>query len=194
MMMGGEDPQKTMGPTTNKTSNDTEDEESDDDDSTLPKGRYVRLTFDDSQGGNIALALNIYEMRVYDENGVNIAANKPATSSSIFSSKYPTANAFDDDDTTLFHTAHDEIVDFIEVDLGKEKRISKIQIHNMYTNDMSMDVKVKNRLRFGRSRVVIKDASDTPVLTTPELKHADYFYTIDFSEPEPDWVASESAN
>ena len=191
--MGGEDPQKTMGPTTNKTSKDSSDD-TEDDDSTLPKGRYVRLTFDDSQGDNIALALNIYEMRVYDENGVNIAANKPATSSSIFSSKYPTANAFDDDDTTLFHTAHDKIVDFIEVDLGKEKRISKIQIHNMYTNDISMDVKVKNRLRFGRSRVVIKDASDTPVLTTPELKHADYFYTIDFSNPSPDWVASESAN
>jgi hypothetical protein len=175
LMMGGDDDKKTgpTGPTG----------------PVLPKARYVRLTFDEAGGAKTAIAININELRVLDKSGTNLALNKTVTKSSFYANnaQYDAPNAFDGNEETMFHTQHDEIVDWIEVDLGSEQEIAKIEISNEFTEDLHAGIKVKDRLKEGGTHVVLKNASGSIVKTTPKLTTTAAKYTIDFNNATPAW-------
>ena len=155
----------------------------------LPKARYVRLTFDEAGGSKTAIAININELRVLDKSGTNLALNKTATKSSFYNNQpiYDAPKAFDANEDTMFHTNHDTIVDWIEVDLGSEQEIAKIEILNEFTELAHAGVKVKDRLKEGGTYVVLKNASGSVIKTTPKLTTTAAKYTIDFNNATPAW-------
>ena len=151
-------------------------------------GRYVRVSLSNTAGADIAYALNILELEVYDASGTNIAKNKTATSSSVYQNQdqYQAVKAFDGLDDTLFHSAHDSVVDWLEVDLGGIKKINKIVIKHPDSDASYKSVAVKDRLR---GYVEIKDDSSVVVKTTPEITvtNTTNTYTYDFTKASPTW-------
>ena len=181
LMMGGDDKKGPTGPSSTGPTGPTGP--------VLPKARYVRLTFDEAGGSKTAIAININELRVLDKSGTNLALNKTATKSSFYANdaQYDAPKAFDGNEETMFHTNHDTIVDWIEVDLGSEQEIAKIEISNKFTDAAHAGVTVKDRLKEGGAHVVLKSASNTVVKTTPKITTTAAKYTIDFNDSTPTW-------
>jgi hypothetical protein len=152
----------------------------------LPKVRYVRLTFDNNGGQDRYLALNIHELRVLNRTGQNIALNKTAKSSSYWDGNTKASKAFDGSDTSYFHSAHDTTVDWVEVDLGSDQEIAKVEVWNVFSNSSYAGVKVKDRLKVGGARVTLK-ASNGSTITTPKIKFTSAKYAINFNNPTPNW-------
>lgn len=84
--------------------------------------------------------LNIMELEVYNNSGVNIARGRPVASSGALSSYYRDNNLVDGDITTMAHSKKAAVGEtvFIEVDLPPPSTnfdvVSKIVIHNNQTN------------------------------------------------------------
>jgi hypothetical protein len=154
----------------------------------LPKGRYVRLTFDDVTGKSLKWVLIVSELKVYGKDGTtNLALNKPTEVSGLHSAQLPAAAGVDGNVDTFFHSLTATDVDFFEVDLGEEVEISKIEVFNAGTD---------NRMAAGGpggpgdkgAHIEIKDADKTVVKKTDPIKKIANKYTYDFNVKTPKWA------
>lgn len=185
-----------------KKKDEDEDEASGGDDGeevTLPKGRYVRLTYDDKTGKNNAYVLVLKEIKVLGKDGVtNLALNKPVGVSGHWSeSRGPKAHAVDGDIGTFWHSQHDAIQDFIEIDLGAEKEIAKIEISGSDSENVYNGVKSIARIAAGGTEkpddngayIIISDKDKKEVKKTPFIEEVAAGYSYDFSVKTPKWVS-----
>ena len=108
---------------------------------TLPSGRYVKVTAteaaDPDAPGNDDdknRIINLSELEVLDASGTNIAKGKSVTGSSEWPSTHLWPKLTDGviDPNNFAHTMGrtPEEVDFMTIDLGEEKEIKTIKIHN----------------------------------------------------------------
>ena len=72
----------------------------------IPKGRYVRLTFDEVTGKSLKWILAVSELRVFGKDGTtNLALNKPVEVSGLHSpTNMPAAHAVDCNPVTFWHS------------------------------------------------------------------------------------------
>jgi len=115
------------------------------------RGRYVSISSADFGG-----CYNIGEIEVYDVDGVNVARDKNATMSTTYGSGlYLPSAAVDGDPNTFAHNNCEHWKStWLEIDLGTEYLISKIDIFNRKGDD-------EIRKRINGSTVVIYDGQRT---------------------------------
>jgi len=150
---------------------------------TLPSGRYVKVTAteaaDPDAPGNDDdknRIINLSELQVLDESGTNIAKGKPVTGSS----EWPEGNfkwpRLTDDVIEANNFAHTfgrtpEEVDFMTIDLGEEKEIKTIKIHNRTSCCGHRAIGLKVEI-LDESNQIVKE---TPVISTDSK---DYTFTF----------------
>lgn len=171
-----------------KDKKDTKDTKDKKDKIKLPKGRYVRLTFDDVTGKSLKWVLLVSELKVYGKDGTtNLALNKPTEVSGLHSAQLPAAAGVDGDPDTFFHSLTATDVDFFEVDLGEEVEISKIEILNV-GEDKRMAAGGPDGPGDKGAHIEIKDADKTVVKKTDPIKKIAKKYTYDFNVKTPKWA------
>ena len=149
---------------------------------TLPSGRYVTVTATeaadpDAEGNDDDKnrIINLSELEVLDANGVNIAKGKPVTGSSEWPSTHlwPKLTdgviAADNFAHTMGRTP--EEVDFMTIDLGEEKEIKTIKIHNRTSCCGQRAIGLKVEI-LDESNQIVKE---TPVISTDSK---DYTFTF----------------
>ena len=151
--------------------------------SVLPEGRYVKLVqtvaYDANASGNVDdknKIINLAELEVFDESGTNLAASKPVTGSSEYSSTHGYINLTDGNKTNFAHTKGrtEEEIDYLQVDLGSEKEIKKLVITNRTSCCKSRAVGVK--------AVILSSDGTTVVKETPAITTTVDTYTLTFPE------------
>jgi len=158
---------------------------------TLPSGRYVKVTAteaaDPDAPGNIDdknRIINLSELEVFDASGTNIAKGKSVTGSSE-SPRHPWPK-LTDGVSSADNFAHTmgrtpEEVDFMTIDLGEEKEIKTIKIHNRTVvgdhccGQRAIGLKVQ-----------ILDESNQIVKETPVISFDSRYYTFTFLT-DTDW-------
>src|SRR6056300_1690544 len=169
---------------------DDEEEEDEDEGVELPVGRYVRFTFHEDGPSDV---LTPNEIRVFDKNGFNIAINTATEVSGVHRGRswYQGSKAVDGDLGTLWHSDHSDNPAWIEIDLGYEDEISKIEIVNQpggegdeYTKRMSGG---GEESADKGSYIIIKNADKEEVITTADIKFIAQTYTYDFTKESPRW-------
>ena len=169
-----------------------EDEEEDEDEGVeLPVGRYVRFTFHEDGPSDV---LTPNEIRVFDKNNlINLALNRSTEVSGVHRGRswYQGSKAVDGDLGTLWHSDHSDNPSWIEIDLGYEDEISKIEIVNQpggegdeYTKRMSGGG--ENSADKG-SYVIIKNTNGDVIKTTADIKFVAEGYSYDFTDEDPKW-------
>ena len=161
---------------------------------TLPKGRYVRFTFHDDAPAKYILAPK--EIKVFDKQGVNVALTKPVEAHGHHSvERFPKENAVDGKEDTIWHSKHGGDTDWIEVDLEEEVEISKIVITQGNGATVYNGVAAGARMSGGGpdstdkgSYIIIKDATQTEVKKTEDIKTVAAKYTYDFTSSSPAWA------
>lgn len=149
---------------------------------TVPSGRYVKIIQDVGADETIAgnpddkkKILNLAELEVFDEGGVNLASKKTVTGSNEGPHKF--LNLVDGDKTNFAHTYGGDDIDFLQVDLGAVKKIKKIVITNRADCCKKRAIGIK---------VVIYGADGTTVVKeTPLITEEAPTYTLTF--PEAKW-------
>ena len=159
----------------------------------IPKGRYVRLTFDEVTGKSLKWVLIVQELRVFGKDGTtNLALNKPVEVSGLHNAaKMKAAYAVDGDPSTFWHSLTSTGPDFIEVDLGEEKEIYKIEVINHKDGNKPPD----NRMAAGGpdgpgddgAYIIIKDEDKAEVIKTDPIKKIAQKYTYNFNVKTPEW-------
>lgn len=152
-----------------------------------PFGRYVRFSFHEGAPGKYILAPN--EIKVFDMQGVNVALDKPVTAHGHHNkTAYPKENAVDGDEDTLWHSRHGSDTDWIEVDLGKDIKISKIMI----TQDTGH--RGEARMSGGGpdsgdkgSYITIKGTEPDSIWKTEDIKRVSSIYVYDFTKETGKW-------
>jgi hypothetical protein len=120
--------------------------------------------------------INLSELEVLDANGVNIAKGKPVTGSSEWPSTHlwPKLTdgviAADNFAHTMGRTP--EEVDFMTIDLGEEKEIKTIKIHNRTSCCGQRAIGLKVMIIDESKQNVVKE---TPVISTDSK---DYTFTF----------------
>ena len=160
----------------------------------LPKGRYVRFTFHEGAPAKYILAPK--EIKVFDKQGVNVALTKPVEAHGHHSvERFPIENAVDGKEDTIWHSKHGGDTDWIEVDLGMEVEISKIVITQGNGATVYNGVAAGARMSGGGpdstdkgSYIIIKDANQTEVKKTEDIKTVAERYTYDFTATSPTWA------
>ena len=102
-------------------------------------GRYVRL----QHTVNNAI-INLRELEVYDTNNVNIALNQPVTGDTPEAAPYSNlTDGIINTDTNIAHTSGYQIAgnsyDYLQVDLGSMRAITRIVIYNRIDNNTIRD-------------------------------------------------------
>lgn len=160
----------------------------------LPVGRYVRFTL--HEGAPSKYVLIPYEIRVFDKNGINIAINRPVEVSGVHGDRETIVGsmAVDGKTNTLWHSKHGDDTDFIEIDLGYEDEISKIEILNVTSATLYGGVESRARMSGGGesstdkgSYIIIKNADGDEIKTTSDIKFVAETYTYDFTKERPEW-------
>ena len=91
---------------------------------TQTTARYIRM-YGTARG--TAYGYSLWEMEVYEPSTVNLALNKPAVASSIQSSTYPAAAAFDGSAATRWSSAFSD-PQWIYVDLGASFAVNRVKL------------------------------------------------------------------
>ena len=149
---------------------------------TLPSGRYVKVTAteaaDPDAEGNIDdknKIINLSELEVLDASGTNIAKGKPVTGSSEWPSTYLwpmlTDGVIAEDNFAHTMGRTPEEVDFMTIDLGEEKEIKTIKIHNRTSCCGQRAIGLKVEI-LDESNQIVKE---TPVISTDSK---DYTFTF----------------
>ena len=158
---------------------------------TLPSGRYVKVTAteaaDPDAPGNIDdqnRIINLSELEVLDASGTNIAKDRSVTGSSEWPSTHLWSKLTDGviDPENFAHTMGrtPEEVDFMTIDLGEEKEIKTIKIHNRISCCGQRAIGLK---------VQILDESSQLVKETPVISSDSKDYTFTFLT-DTDWRIS----
>ena len=184
IMSGGEETTNTTGPTgpTGPTGR------------VLPKARYVTLRFHDNMPTKYVLTP--LEIKVFDKSGTNLALEGSISDvgSHHDESRFPRGAVIDGDETTLWHSAHGSDTDFITIDLGADKEISKIEVLNVTGTTKYNGVESRARMSGGGpdssdkgAYIELKNAAGSVVKTTHDIKIVAAKYTIDFDAYAPQW-------
>jgi len=160
----------------------------------LPKGRYVRLTFHEGAPKKYILAPK--EIKVFDKQGVNVALTKPVEAHGHHNARRsPKEYAVDGNEDTHWHSKHGDDTDWIEVDLEEEVEISKIVITQGTGTTVYNGVESWARMSGGGpdstdkgSYIIIKDAAMTEVKKTEDIKTVAAEYTYDFTKEDGTWA------
>ena len=91
------------------------------------KCQFIKITKNADYTASKDGFLSIREVEVYDENGDNVALNKPTTSSSNWGSGTP-GMVVDGNKTGVYHTDNTTKPGWWQVDLGSELNITKIKV------------------------------------------------------------------
>ena len=158
----------------------------------LPVGRFVRFTL--HEGAPSKYVLTPKEIRVLDKNGINIAINRPTETGGNHGTSQG-SNAVDGTTGTLWHSRHGGDTDWIEIDLGYEDEIAKIEIVNVTgTTEHHTGLESRARMSGGGedstdkgSYIIIKNADGEEIRTTGDIKFVAQTYTYDFTRENPRW-------
>ena len=145
--------------------------------------RYVRFSLNAPSSAPdkpaSAFALNLYEFRVYDDTGALVSYNKPTSASSHYKNldMYHPELATDDpqDDPyinkTGFHSKHTDGTDWIEIDLGEKKTISRVLLVNYYdvSTASSQGVYMIDRIAQGGGYLTFKAENQEELKVSQEL-------------------------
>jgi hypothetical protein len=97
------------------------------------RARYVFLDRNYYNNNSNDNQLNIYEIEIYDQNGINIAPNGTASQDSTYGSTTPASNLIDGDYDTLAHTkpidGYNNGTAWMQIDLGEDKYISRVVVY-----------------------------------------------------------------
>jgi hypothetical protein len=133
----------------------------------LPKAQFVVLTHPEDVPR--ARVLTPLEIEVYDKYGRNMALGRPVVSSAMHGGDdtgAPKENVTDGDLTTFAHSAHGA-VGFFKIDLGSEKEIKEVIVHNMQSDTKYNSLTVSERIE--TAYVELQDAAGTVVETSPAI-------------------------
>jgi hypothetical protein len=168
-----------------------DDEDSDDDDDEpyqgYVSGRYVRLALPVATPSKYVLAL--HDIRVYDENGENIATTaKGASVSASGSNSGSPEDAIDGERySTFWISNHSDGLRYFEIDLGSTKKITKIEMYDATGGDVYNGVVANQRMRLGEAYIEIKDASDARVVKSAPIPHDGGRYYLNMEDTPPTW-------
>ncbi len=162
-----------------------------------PFGRYVRFSFHEGAPGKYILAPK--EIKVFDMQGVNVALNKPVTAHGHHSLEgYPKENAVDGDENTIWHSEHGSDTDWIEIDLGKDIKISKIIITQGTGTTVYNGVAGWARMSGGGpdsgdkgSYITIKGTEPDSIWKTEDIKAVSSVYVYDFTKETGKWETED---
>lgn len=153
-----------------------------------PTGRYVKLIHtvaqDNNAEGNVDdknKILNLAELEVFVKDGtVSVAANKPVTGSSEYSSTHGYKNLTDGNFSNFAHTKGRTAseYDYLQVDLGSPQQIEKLKITNRTSCCKQRAIGVK--------AVILAEDGITVVKETPPITKTADTYTFTF--PGTDWA------
>ena len=154
---------------------------------TLPSGRYVKVTAteaisEDKIARKEWIIVHLSELEVLDESGENIAKGKPVTGSS----EWPDTHRFprltdgvisseddrhDDNFASTHGTEEPRAHAFMTIDLGEEKEIKTIKLHNRTSccGERAIGLKVEI---LDESKQIVKE---TPVISSDSK---DYTFTF----------------
>ena len=150
---------------------------------TVPSGQFVKIIqdvgVDNDLTGNADdknKILNLAELEVFDESGVNMASGKTVTGSNEGGFKF--VNLVDGNKTNFAHTYGGGDIDFLQVDLGAVKKIKKIVITNRADCCQKRAIGIKAVIYGADGKTVIKE---TPLITNEAAT-----YTLTF--PGAKWT------
>jgi hypothetical protein len=150
-------------------------------------GRYVRLALPVATENKYPLAL--HDIRVYDENGDNMATiAKGASVTASGSNNGSPEDAIDGERySTFWISDHSEGLRYFEIDLGSVKNIVKIEISDLTGTGVYSGLVANQRMRLGEAYIEIKDASDARVVKSVPIPHDGGRYYLSFENQTPTW-------
>lgn len=158
LMMGGEKPEEPKEPDT----------------PIVEKYRYVRIYREMptvlSDGGHW---MNPAEVEVFS-GGVNVAAGKTVTGSSLYAPAFPHSNLVDGNKTNFAHT-NNEAIEWFLIDLGEEYEIDSVVITNRVDGSQARMENTKIQLSKTSEMTTSKESR---VITKVEAPSASFTWTI----------------
>lgn len=150
-------------------------------------GRYVRLALPAGTESKYVLAL--HDIRVYDENGENIATTaKGASVTASGSNNGSPGDAIDGDKYgTFWISDHSGGPRYFQIDLGSQKNIVKIEMEDHTGSGVYSGVTASNRMRLGNADVEIKNASGIAVKKSTSVPYNGGRYYLNFNTITPTW-------
>jgi hypothetical protein len=150
-------------------------------------GRYVRLALPVATENKYPLAL--HDIRVYDENGDNMATiAKGASVTASGSNNGSPEDAIDGERySTFWISDHSAGLRYFEIDLGSVKNIVKIEISDLTGTGVYSGLIANQRMRLGEAYIEIKDASDARVVKSVPIPHDGGRYYLSFENQTPTW-------
>jgi hypothetical protein len=100
----------------------------------LPSGTWRYVEIKKSDAGNMFLN----EVRIFGARDSNLALNKPATASSVYSAAFPVAAANDGSLTSVWSSTGTDLHPYWQVDLGQQYGLSLFQLATRRTIDQYM--------------------------------------------------------
>jgi hypothetical protein len=163
MMMGGEEDTPTPATTTSAGPA-----------AVVEKYRYVRIYRDQptvlDAGGHW---MNPAEVEVFS-GGVNVAAGKTVTGSSLYSDNFPHSNLVDGNKTNFAHT-NNAAVEWFLIDLGEEYEIDSVVITNRVGGSQARIENTKIQLSKTSDMTT---SEDSRVITKAEAPSASFTWTV----------------
>jgi hypothetical protein len=140
----------------------------------IEKYRYVRIYRDQpavlDAGGHW---MNPAEVEVFS-GGVNVAAGKTVTGSSLYSGKFPHSNLVDGNKKNFAHT-NNAAVEWFLIDLGEEYEIDSVAITNRVGGSQARMENTKIQLSKTSDMTT---SEDSKVITKAEAVSASFTWTV----------------
>ena len=143
----------------------------------IEKYRYVRIYRDQpavlDAGGHW---MNPAEVEVFS-GGVNVAAGKTVTGSSLYAAQFPHSNLVDGNKTNFAHT-NNAAVEWFLIDLGEEYEIDSVAITNRVGGSQARMENTKIQLSQTSAMTSIEPEDESRVITKAEAPSASFTWTV----------------
>ncbi len=138
----------------------------------IKKYRYVRIYRDQSILDVNGHFMNLAEVEVFS-GGVNVAAGKTVTGSSLYSTSYPHSKLVDGIMDNFTHTKN-EAVEWFLIDLGEEYEIDSVVVTNRATSRARME---NTKIQLSKTSDMTT-SKDSRVITKAEAPIASFTWTV----------------
>ena len=138
----------------------------------IKKYRYVRIYRDQSILDVNGHFMNLAEVEVFS-GGVNVAAGKTVTGSSLYSTSYPHSKLVDGIMDNFTHTKN-EAVEWFLIDLGEEYEIDSVVVTNRATSRARME---NTKIQLSKTSDMTT-SKDSRVITKAEAPSASFTWTV----------------